>query len=119
MSPTPYNVVASNLNTACTAANGSFSLIGGDLVFTHNMVLAVIALSAGQATDLFATLTNFTAFAAAVYGLYPVIIDNGADTLQATLLKVDDDNMGEIPTFGIFEHKIVCSNGGKVVLSIT
>ena len=116
---TTFAAVIALMNTACVAANGSFSLIGGDLVFTHNMVLAVIALSAGQVTDLFGALTNFTAFAAAVYGLYPVIVNNGADTLQATLLRVEDDNMGEIPTFGIFEHKIVCSNGGKVVLSIT
>ena len=47
------------------------------------------------------------------------IVDTGQDTLQATLLYVEDDNMGEIPEYGLYEHKIVCSNGGTVVLSIT
>lgn len=58
----------------------------------------------GDPTD--STLNTFTA-----------IFNSGKDIIQATNLYVEDDNMGEVPEYGLYKHRLLCSNGGTVVLS--
>lgn len=50
---------------------------------------------------------------------FTIIVNTGQDTFQATEMYVEDDNMGEIPEYGLYEHRLLISNGGTVVVSIT